>query len=81
MEQRGLCPLCNIKTLESRAAPSPLRPSREGWFEERGQPPSTSSRVPRQGSPSALSVSKPRLPQEAFAGLEPDEHESLKSGS
>jgi hypothetical protein len=34
-------------------APSPLRPSCEGWFEERGQPRSTSSRVPRQGSPSA----------------------------
>src|SRR6266702_5019104 len=29
------------------------RPSCEGWFEESGQPRSTSSRVPRQGSPSA----------------------------
>ena len=53
-EQRGLCAVCNVKiTRITGWRPSPLRPSCEGWFEERGQPRSTSSRVPRQSSPSA----------------------------
>jgi hypothetical protein len=53
-EQRGLCAVSNIKI--TRITGWRLHhcvPLVKGWFEERGKPRFTSSRVPRQGSPSA----------------------------
>jgi hypothetical protein len=66
-EQRGLCTVCNTQiTRITGLAPSPLRSPRDGWFTKRRKPRSTSYRVHNQ----CISVSKPRLPKEAFEGLE-----------
>jgi RNA-directed DNA polymerase len=46
-EQRGLCPVCSLKiTPDFGLALALLRLSHDGWFDQRGELPLTSSRVP-----------------------------------